>query len=193
MQEYACVFSADIEEGRLAELLLRERFSHTELLSEYDDDLAKNASLLIFDTDTVTPPDDLSVRVITFGREEKDRLPYPFLSRPYSVAAMRALIGIGDIRKTGTVGFYLSKSERTAEIDGEKILLTKQEYALLLRLYEANGEAVSRETLLEELFSERTEESLNVYIRYLRKKLEKNGRRLIFSSRGKGYSLILGG
>jgi len=191
MQEYACVFSTDIEEGRLAELLLRERYAHTELLTEYDDAVARNASLLVFDTDTVTPPYDLAVRVITFGRTRGEHPPYPFLSRPYSVAAMRALIGVGGTAKADTVGFYLSQKERVAEVDGERIPLTKQEYALLLRLYEATGDTVSRDILLESLFSERTEENLNVYIHYLRKKLEKSGKRLIFSSRGKGYALIL--
>lgn len=188
MREYACVFSEDAEEGRLAELLLRERFAETHLLTAYDDFIARNAAVAIFDLDSIIPPADLSSRVITFGRKKKENNPYPFFLRPYPVTAMRALIGSRTASKKHT--FYLSKKERTAEIDGEKIALSKQEYALLLRLYEANGEKVSREELLRLLFSDRTEENLNVYIHYLRKKLEKGGRRLIFSYRGEGYALI---
>ncbi len=190
MREYACVFSEDTEEGRLAELLLRERFAETHLLTVYDDAAARNAAVAVFDLDSIIPPADLSSRVITFGRKEKENNPYPFFLRPYPVAAMRSLIGSGTASKKQASGFYLSKKERMAEVDGEKIALSKQEYALLLRLYEANGEKVSREELLHVLFPDRAEENLNVYIHYLRKKLEKGGRRLIFSYRGEGYALI---
>lgn len=193
MREYACVFSKDVEEGRLAELLLSERFAETHLLTAYDDFIARDAAVAVFDLDSIIPPADLSSRVITFGRKATDANPYPFLLRPYPVAAMRALIGNGTNSNTQKTGFYLSKKDRTAEVDGEKISFSKQEYALLLRLYEANGEKVSREELLNALFSDRTEENLNVYIHYLRKKLEKGGRRLIFSYRGEGYALIFYG
>lgn len=66
--------------------------------------------------------------------------------------------------------------------------LTPTERRLLVCLQAAEGAPVSREALMRAVWGETgSEEKLNLYIHYLRKKLEKDGVRRIFSARGKGY------
>ena len=61
-------------------------------------------------------------------------------------------------------------------------------------LLEHQGGSVSRQTILEEVWGQSDEEAnanvIEVYVRYLRRKLEENGeRRLIHTVRGVGYTL----
>jgi DNA-binding response OmpR family regulator len=55
----------------------------------------------------------------------------------------------------------------------------------------ANGQPVSREELYFAAWGEGEckGELVNLYLHYLRKKLEENGRRFIFAVRGRGYCL----
>jgi len=75
-----------------------------------------------------------------------------------------------------------------------EVLLTAREYALLLLLLEHRGQTVSREEILSQVWGQ-TEDAgggnvIEVYIRYLRLKLEADGeRRLIHTVRGRGYGL----
>ena len=69
-----------------------------------------------------------------------------------------------------------------------------REYALLLLLLEHQGGSVSRQQILEEVWGQSDEGAnanvIEVYVRYLRRKLEENGeRRLIHTVRGVGYTL----
>ena len=55
---------------------------------------------------------------------------------------------------------------------------------------EKRGEYVSREELLSRIWQNKTDKGiLNVYIHYLREKLEKGGERIIISSRNLGYKI----
>lgn len=75
-----------------------------------------------------------------------------------------------------------------------EVQLTAREYALLLLLLEHRGQTVSRDEILSQVWGQ-TEEAgggnvIEVYIRYLRLKLEADGeRRLIHTVRGRGYGL----
>ena len=90
----------------------------------------------------------------------------------------------------GTRGFSLAEGEESVFLDGVRIRLTHLEYLLLARLAAEKGSPVSRKVLLLDVFEGAEDEGLlNVYIHYLRKKLEKNGRRMIFAVRGQGYVL----
>lgn len=78
---------------------------------------------------------------------------------------------------------------RHAEISGRRVRLTEVEYKLLARLIRADG-LVSREELLESVWGEGFDAGVvNVYVYYLRKKLEKDGKKVIISSRGEGYGI----
>ncbi len=76
---------------------------------------------------------------------------------------------------------------------GEKILLTAREYTLLEFLAHRAGEVVSRTDIWEHVYDFQSAVESNVvdvYIGYLRKKIERPGRpRLIHTRRGQGYVL----
>ena len=77
---------------------------------------------------------------------------------------------------------------------GPRLLaLTAREYQLLLLLLRYRGRVVSRELILREIWGDQPQDASNVievYVRYLRRKLEEGGeRRLIHTVRGRGYSL----
>ena len=71
--------------------------------------------------------------------------------------------------------------------------LTERESSLLLLLFKERGKDVSREQILREVWNDEQGVSSNVvevYIRYLRQKLEEGGdTRLIHTIRGRGYCL----
>jgi len=71
--------------------------------------------------------------------------------------------------------------------------LTSREYQLLLLLLRHGGRVVSRERILQEIWADQGGGSSNVievYVRYLRQKLEAGGeRRLLHTVRGQGYCL----
>jgi DNA-binding response OmpR family regulator len=74
---------------------------------------------------------------------------------------------------------------------GRPLALTAREYALLLALLQHPGRAFSREELLAQVWQDERATSSNVvevYIRYLRQKLEEQGEpRLVHTVRGRGY------
>ena len=71
------------------------------------------------------------------------------------------------------------------------VALTAREYQLLLLLLERKGTVVSREQILSHVWNDQQGAASNVievYVRYLRQKLEDGGeRRLIHTVRGVGY------
>lgn len=84
----------------------------------------------------------------------------------------------------------LMSDGRHALLFGEKIKLTEVEYKLLFELLSANGEYVSRESLLKRVWGDGFDSGVvNVYVHYLRNKLERDGRKIILSSRKEGYRI----
>ena len=84
----------------------------------------------------------------------------------------------------------LSSDTRTATLDGRVIKLTELEFNLLFALHESEGEYVPRAQLIERIWGDSGNDGLiNLYIHYLREKLETGSERLIFSSRKDGYML----
>ena len=73
------------------------------------------------------------------------------------------------------------------------LALTAREFALLQLLLDQAGEVVSRDTILQVVWPDQDSAASNiieVYVRYLRQKLELEGeRRLIHTVRGQGYCL----
>lgn len=71
-----------------------------------------------------------------------------------------------------------------------EIELSRTEFALLEVLLRNAGQALPRETLIDRVWGHRTSNSLEVYIRYLRRKLDAEDRPpLIHTVRGVGYRL----
>ncbi len=87
----------------------------------------------------------------------------------------------------------LDPGTRVARRGRRLLSLTGREYQLLLALLRQEGVVLSRERLLEEVWRDQEGVASNVvevYVRYLRQKLEEGGeRRLIHTVRGHGYCL----
>ena len=78
--------------------------------------------------------------------------------------------------------------ERSVLVNSKKIRLSEREYLVLSKLYENRGATVAREELASVLGAQGGNEA-DVYVCLLRKKLEADGKRRIFTVRGVGYML----
>ena len=153
-----------------------------DLIAEYDCILASEenereaSAIAIWDTALGAPPEGYAF--ITVGGEGDVPLPLPL------GALSRSLSG-----KLGSLEIF--REGRRAVVDGRTVRLTELEFNLLSSLYEYGGEYVSREELLRSVWGEGEVDGgiLNVYVHYLREKLEKNGEKIILSSRKSGYCI----
>lgn len=109
------------------------------------------------------------------------------LKLPFALGTVKMLI---EKNKEAGAALVLSESERCAYLRGEPIKLTEVEYSLLSLLYEKHGGYASREEILNRVWrGEKNEGVINVYVHYLREKLEMHGEKIIFSSRMCGYRI----
>jgi len=88
---------------------------------------------------------------------------------------------------------WMDLSTRKVRRGQRQIYLSNTEFALLKLLLTRAGESVSKATIYNELWDEsmpRDPNLVQVYINYLRRKLEAGGeKRLVFTNHGKGYVL----
>ncbi|MEU9452293.1 response regulator transcription factor [Streptomyces sp. NPDC048277] len=95
------------------------------------------------------------------------------------------LLGFGDVA--------MDLRTRTVHRGDRAVDLTKTEYSLLEFMLRHPGRVLSRERILRDVWGfefEPTSNTLDVYIMYLRRKLESRGEpRLIHTVRGMGYTL----
>lgn len=88
-------------------------------------------------------------------------------------------------------GAVLNTADASLSFRGERIDLTKNEYRILLTLFEQKGKIVSRETLMQRLWETDSyvdENTLTVNIARLRRKLEQAGLAdFISTKKGLGY------
>ncbi len=169
--------------NRFSQMLCLELHAFSKSVIFTDDTTRlSEGSLLLFDADVFEPPTlPAGCELIGYTKEASRRADYPLLHRPFPIEELHALLSSKKIN---------GGKEATGEYEPTENL-TKIEEKLLSLLLAAEGEPVSREALSEALFpkAEAGEGSVTVYIHYLRRKLEKNGERLILSHRGKGYSI----
>ena len=87
----------------------------------------------------------------------------------------------------------LEPGQRQVHRGNRSVALTAREYQLLQLLLREAGSVLSRERILAEIWPDQRGAASNVievYVRYLRQKLEEGGeRRLIHTVRGRGYCL----
>ncbi len=143
----------------------------------------------------LTARDTVQDRVLGLDLGADDYLVKPFafeelLARVRALArraysAKNPLLTVDDLR--------LETSTRRVYRGDDEIILTSREYALLEYLAIRAGEAVSRTDIWEHVYefnSDADSNVVDVYIGYLRKKVERMGRpTLIHTIRGVGYSL----
>jgi DNA-binding response OmpR family regulator len=143
----------------------------------------------------LTAKDTVEDRVAGLDRGADDYLTKPFafaelLARVRALARRRynqseAIVRVADLE--------VDMASRTVRRAGARIELTAREYALLELLALRAGAVVTRSEIWQHLYefdSEADSNVVDVYIGYLRKKLERPGlRRLINTRRGQGYVL----
>jgi DNA-binding response OmpR family regulator len=143
----------------------------------------------------LTAKDALEDRVRGLEEGADDYLVKPFafaelLARVKALVRRRydqssPLVRVGDLE--------VNTSRRVATRGGTRIELTAREYALLELLAMRAGQVVTREEIVAHLYGSRADIASNVvdvYIGYLRKKIERPGDgRLIHTRRGLGYVL----
>jgi DNA-binding response OmpR family regulator len=123
-----------------------------------------------------------------------------YLAKPFELgellARMRALIRRGHQAKDPVLRIHdleIDTAARTVKRAGQPIHLTPREYALLQFLAYHAGKVVTRTMIWEHLYDEHDETTSNVvdvYIRYLRNKIDKGFEPpLILTRWGEGYML----
>ena len=124
-----------------------------------------------------------------------------FLSKPFSfvvlVARLRALTRRGDRPRPATLelgNLWLDPATRTCTRDGQAIALTAREFALLEALMQRDGDVVSKQELLDEVWGRTFAGDPNiveVYVGYLRRKVDTPfSTHTILTVRGAGYRLV---
>ena len=144
-------------------------------------DAEKTAATLVFaDVDTVK---SFPSGAVTMSRTDSGcdlKIPFPL----GTVAAL-----ISDETKGDTILTVIAE-ERAALLKGERIKLTEVEFSLLSALLKRGGGFATRDEILSEVWGDGADSGvINVYIHYLREKLEIHGEKIIISSRKCGYKI----
>ena len=153
----------------------------------------------------ITCRDEIDDRVAALETGADD-----FISKPFNIREVIARVKALIRRSSGTsassnegseadeieVGpLSLNRAERTCAILGNPLMLTVREFDLLDCFMRHPRQVLSRGQLIQQVWGEDyfgDENVVDVYVRYLRKKLEATGsERLIHTVRGVGFSLRL--
>ena len=160
-------------------LAVKERAVADMLLSA-DGILAYDLCLFDFDSMGGTIPsitDGTLPKTVIMGKGQELSVPFTFTE------LLAAIDGKGERSADLVLG------DKCAYLRGERIPLTDVELALIKTLYDAGGEFVSREELLMRVWDETVDPGvINVYVYYLRQKLE-HGEKIINTSRKLGYKI----
>ena len=145
---------------------------------------------------TVSDDEDTKVKLLDAGAD--DYLTKPFghlelLARVRAGLRHREKIEATPIFESGDLKIDLNA--KNIFVDGTPIKLTKTEFELLLRLVRDAGKVVSQSKLLKEIWGVLAQEEshyLRIYIKQLRKKIEKNPSepKHILTEPGVGYRLV---
>lgn len=180
--------------GALSDLLALEcRDAGLCALVATDPAALPTADLFLIDADAydALPP---AGNLLFFGTtlfektEEKDGRTVIHWRRPFSLSLLRELLASRGA-PAGTLA--LLPDGETVRLGSTLISLSPTEYAVLACLAAAGGAPVSRAELYSSVWGagEVREDLVNLYVHYLRRKLEGDGRRRILSLRGRGYAL----
>ena len=150
--------------------------------------------------------DDLAILMLTARDEVKDRVQGletgadDYLVKPFSIEELLARVHALLRRRQAPQGEILRFADLELDIDareasraGRTIELTTTEYNLLLLFIRHPRKVLTRDVIMEHVWAydfEGESNVLEVYVRYLRSKLEQAGEpRLIHTVRGAGYVL----
>ena len=144
---------------------------------------------------------DLAIRLLEAGADTVLSAP---VSRRELAARLHALLRYqnGSCNGDGMPQFVpqrvgelvVDPGSHTVSKNGDSVALTPTEFRLLLALAKHEGEVVSHEALLSEVWGRDCsdgQEKLRLYVRYLRRKLrDEDEPRLLLNARGVGYRLV---
>ena len=170
--------------------------------------VAHRADLVLLDLDSALPPPvDCYRYMIGFSRnsegegEEIRRRCSLVLRRPFEMRQLREEV-LSLLENGERSPAWASNGYTVAELfenegaggsarlsDGRQISLSPKEYSVLRLLMEHRGKVVSREAISAAI-GESSANKADVYICFLRKKLETSETRLIQTMRGSGYTLL---
>lgn len=148
--------------------------------------------------------EDVPILVLTGRSRVEDRVAVldqgadDYVTKPFSFselsARVRALLRRGKLPQQVTLqvdDLILDRIERSVERGGKRIELTSKEFALLEYLMRNAGRCITRAMIIEHVWNisfDTTTNVVDVYINYLRKKVDENAaRKLIQTVRGAGY------
>ena len=122
-----------------------------------------------------------------------------YLTKPFDFDVLLARIRARTRTVTGKnaaqlrfADLYLDAEKREVVRAGQRLDLTRTEFSILECLMRAAGRVVTRDRIIELVWADRevSENNLDVFIRYLRAKIDTPGLpRLLHTERGLGYSL----
>jgi DNA-binding response OmpR family regulator len=135
---------------------------------------------------------DDKVDLLTLGADD-------YLAKPFALSellarlkalACRPKIWQGRILRLGNLELDPDKFLLTK--NGQRITLSSKEFALLEYLLKNKGLILSRQEIMEHVWDENADpfsNTIEVHIRNLRKKLETDGKKLIFTVSNRGYKI----
>ncbi len=188
----AYILTSDRAFGQFVRLTLSHHLHGVELLSPTE--VPPPANYYIVDLDTVPMPQNLRGQVLCCSayQDKPCGCEFLWLMRPFRPKRLLAVLGLIDdpIR----LPLYPLTDRESVMVEGEEVALTHREYALFMALWNAGGGYVKREDLLLQVWGEDSEDMsvVNVYIHYLKGKLERSGRVCLRSKRNVGYALVKG-
>ena len=175
------------EKGLRVKILTKNKYLEKKLTlelleSEFFSVVNDGADVVLVDIDTEEKKDGSITMSYTVPAD---------ISLPFRLGEVRAMLSGKSAPKLSLI-----EEEKAVLLFSEKIRLTELEYALFSLLYKKGG-FVSREEILETVWHGEADGGIiNVYVHYLREKLEKGGEKIILSSRKLGYGIsekFLGG
>ena len=125
-----------------------------------------------------------------------------YIKKPYSLSVLLAKVkvilkrfdGI-DAKKVASEGITIDENARKIYVEGKEIILKNKEYNLFSYLYQNHNKVVSKEELFEKIWGDEffSDGTLNVHIRKIREKIERNPNepKFIKTVWGIGYMLEL--
>ena len=200
MEYQLVIYSTDAVFARMLEIEFQMRGISTRVCARPSDEIRSGIALLDLDSATL-PSSDSYGRMIGFTRgegmadEDARRACSMILHRPFEMRLLRREIlessewqSAGESKREMKV--LLDADRRTLRVNGTEVVLSPKEYTVAERLLSRRGETVTRAELAEVIGESETNKT-DVYVCYLRRKLEGvSAEGLIRTVRGKGYMML---